>query len=155
MTRLNLTVNQRDVSVEVDPATPLLDVLRNELGLVSPRFGCGQEQCGACRVRIGSNLIYACTTSVSEVAETGDAISTVEGLGTIEAPHPLQQAFMDLNAGQCGYCLSGIMRTASALLEDNPAPTRSEVMTALDPHLCRCGAHNRIIDAILTVAAQS
>ncbi len=96
--------------------------------------------------------MYACTTTVGEVQ---DAVTTVEGLGTLETPHPLQQAFMDLNAGQCGYCLSGILVTAWALLNANPAPSRSDVMAALDAHLCRCGAHNRIINAILKAAEDS
>ena len=152
MKTLNLIVNRREVSVAIDPKTPLLDVLRNELDLTSPRFGCGEEQCGACRVIVGSHLMYACTTTVGEVQ---DAVTTVEGLGTLETPHPLQLAFMDLNAGQCGYCLSGILVTALALLNANPAPSRSDVMAALDAHLCRCGAHNRIINAILKAAEDS
>ena len=152
MKTLNLIVNRREVSVAIDPKTPLLDVLRNELDLASPRFGCGEEQCGACRVKVGSHLMYACTTTVGEVQ---DAVTTVEGLGTLETPHPLQQAFMDLNAVQCGYCLSGILVTASALLNANSAPSRSDVMAALDAHLCRCGAHNRIINAILKAAEDS
>ena len=100
--------------------------------------------------KIDNKLVHACTHSMAEAA--GQSITTVEGLGTPENPHPLQQAVMDLNAGQCGFCLSGILVTASKLLDENPAPSRSDVMTALDDHLCRCGAHNRIIDAILRAA---
>ena len=152
MKTLNLIVNRREVSVAIDPKTPLLDVLRNELDLTSPRFGCGEEQCGACQVKVGSHLMYACTTTVNEVQ---DAVTTIEGLGKLETPHPLQQALMNLNAGQCGYCLSGILVTASALLNANSAPSRSDVIAALDALLCRCGAHNRIINAILKAVEDS
>ena len=152
MTQMELTINQTPVTLDVDPTTSLLDVLRNEVGLASPRFGCGKEQCGACRIKIDNKLVYACTHSMGEAA--GQSITTVEGLGTPEDPHPLQQAVMDLNAGQCGFCLSGILITASKLLDENPAPERGDVMAALDDHLCRCGAHNRIIDAVLRAAGK-
>lgn len=152
MTQLELTINQTSVTVDVDQASSLLDVLRNEVGLASPRFGCGKEQCGACRVTINNKLVYACTYPVGDA--TGQSITTVEGLGSSEDPHPLQQAVIARNAGQCGFCLSGILVTASKLLDENPAPSRRDVMEALDDHLCRCGAHNRIIDAILRAAAQ-
>ena len=150
MRQHSFTVNGKPKTVTVDDDTPLLYVLRDELGLNSPRYGCGLEQCGACRVQLDDDLVYACTMPVREV--TGDVI-TVEGFSRQgEKLHRLQESFLALNAGQCGYCLSGILVTAQHLLTHNPAPTRSDVQIALEPHLCRCGAHNRIIDAIMTAA---
>jgi aerobic-type carbon monoxide dehydrogenase small subunit (CoxS/CutS family) len=145
------TVNGGAVRVAADGATPLLTVLREELGLRGTRFGCGAEQCGACMVLVDGVPVYACTRTLDAVA--GRAVTTVEGLSDGGAPGPLQQAFLAEQAGQCGYCLSGILISATALLAANPAPNRAEIAAALDPHLCRCGAHNRIIRAVARAAA--
>lgn len=142
----HLTVNGTSVSVSADGDTPLLDVLRNHLRLVGTKFGCGEEQCGSCMVLVDGAPEKSCGKALSTVA--GKAVVTVEGLGTREHPHPLQQAFLDEQAGQCGYCLAGILISAKALLDRNPAPTRSEIATALDDNICRCGSHTRILRAI-------
>ncbi len=126
--------------------TPLLDILRGELCLMATRFGCGAEACGACMVLVDGSPAYACTLAIDTLGEK--AITTLEGLGTSQHPHALQQAFLDEQAGQCGYCLSGIMISAKALLDRNSRPTRGQIADALDKHLCRCGAHNRFIRAI-------
>src|SRR2546423_6354877 len=139
---IDFTVNGRPVGVEVAAPTPLLAVLRNTLGLSGTRFGCGLEQCGACLVLIDGAPAYACTREVSSVA--GKAVTTVEGLKQAESLHPLQAAFLAEQAGQCGYCLSGILMSAAALLARNPRPSRGDIVAALERHLCRCGAHNRI-----------
>jgi nicotinate dehydrogenase subunit A len=144
--QIQLTVNGRQVTLDVDPITPLLDVLRNHLDLKGSRYGCGQEQCGACMVLIDGQPDYACARETGSLA--GRAITTIEGLGTPENLHPIQRAFLEEQAGQCGYCLSGIIITAKALLDRNPNPTRSDIKSALDKHLCRCGTHTRIIAAI-------
>jgi nicotinate dehydrogenase subunit A len=149
--RFEISVNGAARSVEADGDTALLYVLRNALGLKGSRFGCGHEQCGACMVLVDGAPAYACTLPVSAAA--GKRVTTIEGLGTADAPHPLQQAFLAEQAGQCGYCLSGILISAAALLDKNPAPSRAEVAAALEPHLCRCGAHNRIVRAVLRAAA--
>ena len=147
MSKVDLTVNGRAISVTVEnEETPLLAVLRNELGLVGTRFGCGLEQCGCCMVLIDGAPQKSCAKPIRSVA--GKSITTVEGLGTPEHPHPLQQAFLDEQAGQCGYCLSGILVSATALLERNPRPTRAEIAKALDDNICRCGSHNRILRAV-------
>jgi nicotinate dehydrogenase subunit A len=150
MTPIDLSVNGREFSVAAPADTPLLDVLRNRLGLVGTRFGCGLEQCGSCMVLIDGKAEKSCAKPLSSVA--GKRITTVEGLGTKQAPHPLQQAFLDEQAGQCGYCLSGILIAAKALLDRNPAPTRGEIAQALDDNLCRCGSHNRILRAVAGAA---
>ena len=124
----------------------MIYVLRNQLGLTGTHYGCGLEQCGACMVLVDDEAVYACTRTMDSVANK--SVLTMEGLGTRETPHPLQQAFMEEQAGQCGYCLSGILISAKALLDRNPNPSRSEIATVLDGHLCRCGAHTRIIRAI-------
>lgn len=147
------TVKGKPVSVALDnEETPLLNVLRNELGLMGTRFGCGLEQCGCCTVLIDGVPEKCCTKPVWSVA--GKAIVTIEGLGTPEHPHPLQQAFIDEQAGQCGYCLSGIIVSAKALLDKNPSPTRAQIAQALDDNICRCGSHNRIMRAVEKAAAQ-
>ena len=151
MQATTLTVNGRAVSVGADPDTPLLDVLRNHLGLVGSKFGCGQEQCGSCMVLVDGAPSISCGTALSTVA--GKAVVTIEGIGTPERPHPLQQAFLDEQAGQCGYCLAGILISAKALLDKNPAPTRAEIAAALDDNICRCGSHPRILRAIERAAA--
>jgi nicotinate dehydrogenase subunit A len=147
------TINGRAVAVAVAHGdTPLLDVLRNELRLTGTRFGCGLEQCGCCIVLIDGKPEKSCGRSIASVA--GRSITTVEGLGTAERPHVLQQAFLEEQAGQCGYCLSGILVSAKALLDRNPSPSRAEIVRALDDNLCRCGAHNRILRAVEKAAAR-
>jgi nicotinate dehydrogenase subunit A len=152
MPQVDLCVNGRSVSVVASEQTPLLDVLRNELGLMGTRFGCGLEQCGCCLVLVDGAPEKSCTRPIGSVA--GKAVTTVEGLGTRAQPHPLQQTFLDEQAGQCGYCLSGILITAKALLDHNPSPSRAEIAQALDGNLCRCGAHNRILRAVARAAAR-
>ena len=129
--------------------TPLLYVLRNTLGLKGTRFGCGTEQCGACLVLVDGKPAYACTTPTASLA--GREVTTIEGLSRAGRCHPVQEALLAEQAGQCGYCLSGIVMRAVALLESKPSPNEEEVRAALDPHLCRCGSHNRIVRAILSV----
>lgn len=146
-----LTVNGGPVDIDADGTTPLLSILRNHLALTGTRYGCGEEQCGACMVLLDGRPIYACTRSIDSVA--GCQIVTVEGLASGGQLHPLQQAFIEEQAGQCGYCLSGILISAAALLARNPRPSRAEIIAALEPHLCRCGIHNRIIRAIEKVAS--
>lgn len=150
---VELTVNGRPVSVAVaHDEVPLLDVLRNNLRLTGTRFGCGLEQCGCCIVLIDGKPEKSCARAIWMVA--GHEVTTIEALGTPQAPHPLQQAFLDEQAGQCGYCLSGILLSAKALLDRNPAPSRAEIARALDDNLCRCGAHNRILRAVANAAAR-
>ena len=146
-----LTVNGRSVRVTALETTPLLDVLRNQLDLKGARYGCGLEQCGSCMVLLDGEPIYACSREIGTVA--GRSITTIEGLGSAAQPHPLQQAFLDEQAGQCGYCLSGIVISAKALLDRNPSPTRADIAAALDKNLCRCGAHPRILRAVEKAAA--
>jgi nicotinate dehydrogenase subunit A len=151
--KFDFTVNGKSLSVSLgNEETPLLNVLRNELGLMGTRFGCGLEQCGCCMVLIDGVPDKCCIKPVWSVA--GKNITTIEGLGTAERPHPLQQAFIDEQAGQCGYCLSGILISAKALLACNPSPTRAEIAAALDGNICRCGSHNRIMRAVEKAAAQ-
>lgn len=150
--KLDFVVNGRAVSVTCDGTVPLLTVLRDELGLRGTKFGCGTEQCGACMVLIDGKPEYACSREAATVA--GRSITTVEGLSNGGALHALQQAFLDEQAGQCGYCLSGILISASALLARNSKPSRAEIVTALDPHLCRCGIHNRVVRAVQKAGAQ-
>ena len=151
--KFDFTVNGKPVSVALDnEETPLLNVLRNELGLMGTRFGCGLEQCGCCTVLIDGKPEKCCAKPVWSVV--GKAVVTIEGLGTPERPHPLQQAFLEEQAGQCGYCLSGIIVSAKALLDKNPAPTRAQIAQALDDNICRCGSHNRIMRAVEKDAAQ-
>jgi nicotinate dehydrogenase subunit A len=147
---IDLTVNGRAVTVDIDPTTPLLDVLRNHLDLKGSRYGCGLEQCGTCMVLIDGNPEYSCAREIGSLA--GRQITTIEGLGTPDASHPLQRAFLEEQAGQCGYCLSGIIISAKALLDRNPLPTRTDICAALDKHLCRCGTHTRIIAAVRKAA---
>jgi nicotinate dehydrogenase subunit A len=146
------SVNGKAVSVSpTNEDTPLLNVLRNELGLIGTRFGCGLEQCGCCTVLIDGQPEKSCAKPVWSVA--GKTVTTIEGLGTEAKPHPLQQAFLDEQAGQCGYCLSGILMSAKALLDRNPQPTRAQIAQALDGNICRCGSHNRILRAVEKAAA--
>jgi nicotinate dehydrogenase subunit A len=148
---LRLQVNGRAVEIDADANAPLLELLRNGLGLRGSRFGCGLEQCGACMVLLDGEPVYACTLAAGAAA--GRNVVTVEGLGTPAKPHPLQAAFLEEQAGQCGYCLSGILIAAKALLDRNPNPSRTEIAAALDRNLCRCGAHNRIMRAVARAAA--
>jgi nicotinate dehydrogenase subunit A len=140
------TLNGRAADVSAGDDTPLLDVLRNHLGLKGTKFGCGLEQCGSCMVLIDGSPEKSCGKALSTVA--GKPVLTIEGLGSPENPHPLQQAFIDEQAGQCGYCLAGILIAAKALLDRNPSPSRREIALALDDNICRCGSHPRILRAI-------
>ncbi len=150
MQAISLRVNGREVGVTADADTPLLDVLRNHLGLLGTKFGCGLEQCGCCMVLIDGRPEKSCGKAVATVA--GAEIITLEGLGTPDRPHPLQRAFLDEQAGQCGYCLSGILISAKALIDRNPAPSRREIAEALDENICRCGSHTRILRAVALAA---
>ena len=149
-TTFHLRINGSDQRVQAEENAPLLDVLRNALGLVGSRFGCGAGECGACHVLLDGVSVPACDTPVSAVQ--GRAIVTVEGLAVEGKATPLQQAFLDEQAGQCGYCLSGILVSATELLARVPRPNEAQVRETLDKHLCRCGAHNRIVRAVLRAA---
>ena len=149
---IELHINGKTHGLKASATATLLDVLRNELGLVGARFGCGSGECGACAVIIDGVDKPSCMAEISHLK--GKKIVTLEGIGTQDAPHPLQAAFLELQAGQCGYCLSGILVGAKALLDRNPNPTRKEIAEALAWHLCRCGVHNRILDAVLLAAAR-
>lgn len=149
----HITLNGADRVVNADPATSLLTVLRGELGLTATHFGCGIRQCGACNVLIDGRAVAACDTPLWAAA--GKSITTVEGLGTPERPHPLQSAFIAEQAMQCGYCVSGILISAAALLARNGNPSEAEVRAALDGNLCRCGAHNRMVRAVLRAAQEA
>ena len=146
-TSLNINGIARPLPENIKVESSLLDFLRNKLGLTGTRFGCGLEQCGACMVLVDGAPVQSCNAALDSVV--GKQITTVEGLrGTDGELHPLQQAFLDEQAGQCGYCLSGILISAKALLDQNPDPTRREIALALDNNLCRCGSHVRILDAV-------
>lgn len=145
-----IIVNGTAHDVVAAPDTPLLYVLRNDLGLAGPKFGCGLGQCGSCVVLIDGSAVRSCTTPLS--AAVRGPITTIEGLGTPEKPHPVQQAFIEEQAAQCGYCINGMIMRASALLATNPRPTREQIKTALSSNLCRCGTHMRIVRAIERVA---
>ncbi len=147
---INLSVNGHHATVDADPTTPLLDVLRNHLDLKGSRYGCGLEQCGTCMVLIDGEPEYACAREIGSVADR--SVTTIEGIGTPENPHRLQRAFLEEQAGQCGYCLSGIIVSAKALLDRTPLPSRADIVAALDKHLCRCGTHTRIIAAVQKAA---
>jgi nicotinate dehydrogenase subunit A len=147
---ISLTVNGRVHQVDVDPHIPLLYVLRDTLGLHGAKFGCGLGQCGACTVMLDGQAIFSCL--VPAIVLEGRQIKTIEGLGTIEQPGPLQQAFIDEQAAQCGYCIAGMIMRAQALLERNPNPTDAEIRTQMQPNLCRCGTHMRIMAAIKRAA---
>ncbi len=146
MSPITLTVNGRSHTLDVDPATPLLYVLSDDLALRGPKFGCGLGQCGACTVIIRGRAVRSCVTPVSTVA--GAEITTLEGLGTIERPHPIQRAFIDEQAAQCGFCLNGVILTAKAFLDQNPKATDAEVQQALSGVLCRCFVNTRMLPAI-------
>ena len=144
---VKFNVNGADRQVDADPETPLLYVLRNELGLHGAKFGCGLGQCGSCTVMVDGKAVMSCVIPI--VMIEGRRITTVEGLGTIEKPGPMQQAFIEEQAAQCGYCIPGMMMRAEALLQENPAASEAEVRVALEPNLCRCGTHMRIIRAVM------
>ena len=147
---ISLKVNGTTHSVPAEPDTPLLYVLRNDLALNGAKFGCGLAQCGACTVLVDGQPVRSCVTPAGTLGSA--AITTIEGLGTIEQPHPLQKAFMDEQAAQCGYCIAGMMMTAKSLLDSKPHPSEAQVREALAANLCRCGTHNRIIRAVLRAA---
>jgi nicotinate dehydrogenase subunit A len=147
---MNVTVNGATRDVVAKPETPLLYVLRNELGLVGSRYGCGSGQCGACYVLIDGRPMASCDLPVSFAV--GKQITTIEGLGADGELHPVQKALIAEQAAQCGYCMSGIAVSAAALLAANKHPTEAQVRTALDKHLCRCGSHNRVVKAVLKAA---
>jgi nicotinate dehydrogenase subunit A len=144
MTRLE--INGQVQEVDADPATPLLYVLRDHLGLNAAKFGCGLGQCGACVVMVDGEAVYSCLTPISVLEKR--KIRTVEGLGSAEKPGPMQRAFIEEQAAQCGYCIPGIMMRAQALLERNPGASEADIRAALQPHLCRCGTHMRIVRAV-------
>jgi nicotinate dehydrogenase subunit A len=146
MSAINLTVNGRSYAVDEDPATPLLYVLSDELQLRGPKFGCGLAQCGACTVIVRGNAIRSCVTPVRAVV--GADITTLEGLGTIDHPHPLQRAFIEEQAAQCGFCLNGVILTAKAFLDRNPKATDEQIQRAMAGVLCRCFANVRMLRAI-------
>jgi nicotinate dehydrogenase subunit A len=147
---LEITVNGQSHRVEAAPETPLLYVLRNELRLNAAKFGCGLAQCGACTVHVDGEPVRSCVLPVSEVA--GAEVTTLEGLGTAEAPHPIQQAFLEEQAAQCGYCIPGMMMSAAALLAQNSQPNDADIREALSGNLCRCGTHVRILRAVQRAA---
>jgi nicotinate dehydrogenase subunit A len=145
MSNVNLKVNGRARTIDVDPQTPLLYVLRNDLELNGPKFGCGLGQCGACTVIVEGEAIRSCITPVGSVE--GFEITTLEGLGSIAKMHPVQRAFMENHAAQCGYCINGFIMTTKAFIDLNPKATEDEIIAALDANLCRCGTHQRILAA--------
>jgi nicotinate dehydrogenase subunit A len=152
MARIPLKVNGKIHNVEADPVTPLLYVLRDDLKLNAPKFGCGLSQCGACTVIMDGKPIRSCATPVQSAAN--HPITTLEGLGTAKKMHPLQRAFMDEQALQCGYCINGMIMSAKVLLDSKPKPTDAEIKEALAGNLCRCGTHVRILRAIKRASGQ-
>ena len=150
---INLKVNGASRSVPAEPDTPLLYVLRNDLELNGAKFGCGLAQCGACTVLVDGKAVRSCVTSVND-ARDGEIV-TLEGLGSRENPHPVQRAFIEEQAAQCGYCINGMIMSAKELLDRNPRPTEQDVRAALAGNLCRCGTHNRIVRAVLRAAQAS
>jgi len=152
MPNVRFRLNGVETEIDADPDTPLLDVLRGQLSLTGSHFGCGAGECGACTVLLDDHAINSCDTPLWSVADK--AVTTIEGLGSADAPHALQRAFIAEQAMQCGYCLSGIMMSAAALLKKNTNPTSADIKAALDRNLCRCGSHNRMVRAILRAAAE-
>jgi nicotinate dehydrogenase subunit A len=152
MASYTLRVNGKTASVSVEPSTPLLYVLRNDLELNGPKFGCGLAQCGACTVLMDGKPVRSCVTPVAAAAKA--QVTTIEGLGTLERLHPLQRAFIEEQACQCGYCGNGMVMSAKALLDRNPGPSELEIKRALDGHLCRCASHNRIVRAVQRAARE-
>ena len=146
MARVSLKVNGRTQAIEAEPDMPLLYALRNDLQLNGPKFGCGLAQCGACTVIMDGNAIRSCVTPMSAVQNK--SVTTLEGLGSTKKLHKIQQAFIDEQAAQCGYCINGMIMQAASLLKKNPKPTIPEIKTALQNNLCRCGTHMRIVRAV-------
>ena len=153
MPKISLRVNGKARMVDTESDVPLLYVLRNDLGLNGPKFGCGMAQCGACMVLMDGNAIRSCVTPVGAVQEK--PITTLEGLGTTQKLHKIQQAFVDEQAAQCGYCINGMIMTTKALLDKNPKPSDDEIKRALDGNLCRCGTHIRIVKAVKRAAGRT
>ena len=151
MANITLRVNGASRSVNVEPDTPLLYILRNDFELNGPKFGCGLAQCGACTVLVDGKPVRSCVTPVSAIK---GSVSTIEGLGTPDKLHPLQKAFIEEQACQCGYCGNGMVMSAKALLEKNPKPSEREIKQALNGHLCRCASHNRIVRAVQKAAKE-
>ena len=147
-----IIVNGESHVIDAAPDTPLLYILRNDLGLNGPKFGCGLGQCGACAAIVGGNLVRTCMTPLASIGN--DPVTTLEGLGSAESPHALQKAFIAEQAAQCGYCTSGIIMAAKVLLDRNRNPDDEEIKNALADHLCRCGVHNRVIRAVRRAAAE-
>lgn len=152
MARISLNVNGKRRSLDADPDTPLLYILRNNLSLNGPKFGCGLAQCGACTVIMDGNAVRSCVTPVGSAANR--AVTTLEGLGSSKKMHRIQQAFVDEQAVQCGYCINGMIMTTKALLEKNPKPTDRQIKEALAGNLCRCGTHTRILRAVKRASGQ-
>jgi len=153
MPQIRFRLNGVDTSVDADPDRPLLDILRSEFALAGPHFGCGAGECGACNVIVGDRAVSSCDMPLWSVADKD--VTTLEGLGSADRPHPLQRAFIAEQAMQCGYCIAGVLMSAAALLKQNPKPTETEVRAALDRNLCRCGSQNRIVRAILRAAQEA
>jgi nicotinate dehydrogenase subunit A len=143
---IRLDVNDKTHDIDTDPSTPLLYVLRNDLKLNAAKFGCGLGQCGSCMVMVDGEAVLSCITPI--LALEGRKVTTLEGLGTADAPAPIQKAFIELQAAQCGYCIPGMMMSAQALLQKRQAPTDAEIRAALQANLCRCGTHMRILAAV-------
>lgn len=149
---IHFKLNRRPVSVTTDGERPLLWVLRTDLGLAGTKFGCGQNQCGICTVIVNQEAIRSCRYPVRNVE--GKEVLTIEGLAEKQTLHPLQKAFIQHSAVQCGFCTPGMIMEAYSLLQKNPRPSRTEIIEGMEPHLCRCGSYNRIVDAIQTAAAE-
>lgn len=152
MAKISLRVNGKAQTVDVEPSMPLLYALRNDLKLNGPKFGCGLSQCGACTVIMDGNAIRSCVTPVS--AAQNKPVTTLEGLGTVKKMHKIQQAFVDEQAAQCGYCINGMIMSSKALLDKNPKPTDDQIKQALAGNLCRCGTHIRILRAVKRASGQ-
>jgi nicotinate dehydrogenase subunit A len=152
MPKIQFRLNGVETDIDADPDTSLLSILRGQLGMTGPHFGCGAGECGACNVIVGDRAVTACDTPLWSLADKD--VTTIEGLGDAQNPHPLQRAFIAEQALQCGYCVSGILMSAAALLMRNPNPTDTDVRAALDRNLCRCGSHNRMVRAVLRAAAE-
>ena len=150
---IRFRLNGAPTEIDADPDELLLDILRGPLGLTGPHFGCGAGECGACRVIVGDHAVTSCDTPLWSVADKD--VTTLEGLGSPEQPHPLQRAFIAEQAMQCGYCVAGVLMSAAALLKQNPRPTERQVREALDRNLCRCGSQNRIVRAVLRAANET
>ena len=152
MPSIRFNLNGVVTEIDADPDSPLLDILRGRLGLTGPHYGCGAGECGACHVLVGDRVATSCDTPLWSVANKD--VTTLEGLGSAEHPHPLQRAFIAEQAMQCGYCVSGILISAAALLKRNPRPTEADIRASLDRNLCRCGSQNRMVRAVLRAARE-